>query len=351
MSKRPMKTAKTAVQGGIDPLSGATLSADQALNDTDRAQPKRDGGTYRDENFRVVDPVAHLARHGNLRTREDRLADLKSAVDDRAQIMHLANKVNNQLLAFERRVDHPNAEVVAFLTGELDAINTALALRSRAVETALKAYRADSQLADCALNVRGLGPITVAHLLVYVDFAKEVCRTCQRPEVKGAVAAEHAGEFCTCPSFVWRFAAEYPSSLWRYVGLDVPSHARYTKGEAGGGNKTLRTALWNTAVSMMKDAESPYRIIYDAVKTKLAASERLVKSRNTQGKLVEVAWKDTKPSHRHGAALRAMIKHLLADYWYAGRTFAGLPTTGLYAEMHLGHTGIVNPRARGWQLP
>jgi len=99
---------------------------------------------------------------------------------------------------------------------------------------------------------------------------------------------------------------------------------------------------------MMKDRKSPYRLVYDRTKQRLAVSEKITTSCNTQGKPVECMWKDTKPCHRHGAALRAVMKHFLADYWFVGREILGLPTRPLYVQEQLGHTGIVQPRERGW---
>jgi hypothetical protein len=98
----------------------------------------------------------------------------------------------------------------------------------------------------------------------------------------------------------------------------------------------------------MKDGA--YREVYDRTKLRLSVSEKVVKTRNTQGHLVESAWKDTKPSHRHGAALRAVMKHILADYWLVGRTLLNLSTVPLYAEAMLGHTHIIDPEARGWKF-
>ena len=164
-----------------------------------------------------------------------------------------------------------------------------------------------------AIQIKGLGAITIAYLLVYIDITK----------------------------------ARYASSLWSYVGLDKASYERYTKGESGGGNKTLRTVLYTMADSMIK-TRAIYRNIYDAEKTKLESSLKITKSRNTQGKLIECTWSETKPCHRHGAGIRKMIKHFLADFWLVWRTLEGLDTPCLYPEAKLGHTGIVKPEERGW---
>jgi hypothetical protein len=312
MSKVKLKARASAVQGGVCELSKTELPINPSLFDTDRRNPKADGGIYTDANTRAVEPRAHMARHGTLRTRAEQLEELKSTFDDRVQTMKLMLKVNNQVLAYERRTDHMNQSTMDFLKQQLIPFELRLAEIDKSMTKLIKKY--DDPLSQAALKVKGFGPITVTALAVYVDIAK----------------------------------ADYASSLWKYVGLDKASHERYTKGEAGGGNKTLRTVLWNTANVMMKLKDSPYRLVYDQVKNRLSVSEKVTKTRNTQGHLVEAMWKDTKPSHRHGAALRAVVKHLLSDYWYIGRELAGLPTAPLYVESYLGHTSIVKPRERGW---
>ena len=66
--------------------------------------------------------------------------------------------------------------------------------------------------------------------------------------------------------------------------------------------------------------------------------------------IIEKPWCETKPGHRDGAALRDVMKHFLADYWYVGRTLSGLPTTPLYPEAMLGGTHrTIMPEERGWK--
>jgi hypothetical protein len=182
-------------------------------------------------------------------------------------------------------------------------------------------------LAKACLTVKGIGPVTVAYCLVYI-------------ELDGIFPEGHVR--------VGQEKARHASCLWKYAGLHCASHERYEKGKTSGGNKTLRTVLYTMADSQMKTKGS-YREVYDNMKSRLEKSERKTMSRNTQGKLVEVAWKDTKPSHRHGAALRAVMKHFLADYWFVGRTLLGLETSPLYPEAVLGgnHRTIM-PEERGW---
>ena len=294
-------------------LSGAMLPVNGSLVDVDRITERFRGGIYTLENSRVVTPRAHMERHGILREREEWMEELKSIMDDRNQTMKLVMKINNQLLAYERNTDHARESTALFLRETLEPLDKRLRKIDSEVKKVIKA--SNDPLVNAAMGVTGVGPVTVAGLQVYVDLEQ----------------------------------ARSASAMWAYIGIDKPSHVRYTKGKAGGGNKTLRTMVWNMANSMVKNRKCPYRAVYDQTKERLAASEKTVKTRNTQGELIECAWKDAKPSHRHGAALRAVMKHFLADYWYVGRDLAGLDTRPLYVQEKLGHTGIVQPQERGWE--
>lgn len=315
MSKEGLKNTISEKQNGECALTGETLRERTELFDTDRKKPKAEGGIYTGENTRVVTPVAHMARHGNLRVRSEGLTELKALVDDKEQMLKLRNKINNQILAYERRTDDMTPDTLNFLQEQIKRTDSELKDRVKRVEKWVDKRKNSDPLVAATLGVKSVGAQTVAYCIAYIDLAK----------------ARHA------------------SSLWAYAGLDKASHERYTKGEASGGNKALRCALWNMADSQMK-GNGAYRPVYDATKARLAASEKMTKSRNTQGKLVEVLWKDTKPSHRHGAALRAVMKHFLADFWYVGRTLMGLPTDPLYVESMLGHTSIIRPMERGWKI-
>lgn len=314
MAKRQLKKAIIENQNGVCALTDAPLPTDLALVDTDRKTPKTEGGIYVIPNTRVVDPVAHMQRHGIHRSRGAWHDQLKSLFDDRVQVMRLMLKINNQLLAYERRTDSVNPDNVAFLNVAMEPVTKRLADIDKKIATAIRS--SDDPLVKSAMGVAGFGPITVAALTVYVDIEK----------------------------------ADTASSLWKYAGLHAASHERHQKGQSSGGNKTLRTVLWNAANVMMKLRTSPYREVYDRTKLRLSQSEIITKTRNTQGHLIEAAWKDTKPSHRHGAALRAVMKHMLADYWYVGRTLKGLDARPLYVQEKLGHTHIVNPTERGWKF-
>jgi hypothetical protein len=312
MSKTALKQQTAQKQQERCALSKERLPEEDKLYDVHRKIPKRKGGEANPQNISVAIPTAHMQEHEILRVRQQELEELKMIIDDRQQTMKVLMKLNNQLLAYQHKTDTLNPETQNWLAEQRDVAKKRLSQ----IDKQLTKYvnNMGNPLAKIALNVNCIGPITVAYCLTYIDISK----------------ADHA------------------SSLWKYTGLHCASHERYTKGETSGGNKTLRTILYTMADSQVK-GRGAYRRVYDRVKSRLGKSEKIVKSRNTQGQLVEVMWKDTKPSHRHGAALRAVMKHFLADYWWVGRTLAGLETSPLYPEAILGggHRTIM-PEERGW---
>jgi len=312
--KTAIKIATKKTQNGLCAISGGVLPLPVPLYDANRKIPKSRGGRLSFPNVQAVLPRPRMKKQGTLREREELFEILKGQMDSRRHVMQLRNKINNQLLAMERGTDFLDADTKEFLNSHLDAIAGKLVTIDTAVSKTVKEMVKTDPLVKAAIGVKSIGPMTVANCLIYIDLEK----------------ARHA------------------SSLWAYAGLDKPSHSRYEKGTAGGGNKTLRTALYTMADSQIK-GRGPYRAVYDAVKHRLSCSDKLVMSRNTQGKLVEVAWKDAKPCHRHGAGIRAIMKHFLADYWFVGRMLRGLPTDALYVEAMLGENHrVIRPEERGW---
>lgn len=313
MNKVALKTKIKKAQSNKCALSEEQLPENLSLLDTDRINPKANGGTYTDKNTRIVNPVEHMKRHGNYKERQKELDELKTLMDAREQLRKLNNSANNRLMAMKRRTDVIDGKTEVFLLQQSDETKSELSKLDRRIEKHLKLIQ--FPIAHIALKIKGLGPITVAYMLVYIDIEK----------------------------------ARYASSLWAYVGLDKPSYKRYEKNVSGGGNKTLRTALYAMAESFIK-TKNVYREVYDNEKQKLEASEKVTMSRNTKGKLIECKWSETKPCHRHGAAIRKMIKHFLADFWYVWRTLEELDTPMLYPEAKLGHKGIIMPQERGWEF-
>lgn len=312
MSKKNIKDSIIKVRGDRCELSGELLPEDASLFDVHRKTHRADGGRYTDENTIIATPRAHMEEHGILRVRTPWGETLKDLMDARSQTMKLAQKISNQFLAIKRGVDTMDPDTEAMLRAALEPVKARLAVVDKSIAKHLK--NAPDPLVTVLMSVRGIGPVTAAGVINYIDLEK----------------------------------ADSPSALWKYCGYHAASHARYNKGEAGGGNKTLRTIFFNWAENVFKDVDHPYNPIYRETKERLANSDKLTNSYNTQGKLVQCAWKDAMPKHRHMAAMRTAIKHFLADYWMVGREVKGLSTRTLYVEQHLGHDGIIKPESRGW---
>lgn len=289
---------------------------DPSLVDVHRQIPRAKGGTYTPDNTKVLDPRVHMAVHGNLREREEALALLKAVWDQRQQLIKLTNKIGNQLLAFQRGTDDVDPNIVEFLEAEVDRVQDKRKEIDKKLDRRVKAYAETDLTTQAVLSVKGSGKVTAAALAVYIDIQK----------------AKHA------------------SSLWSYTGLHKSARNRYKKGEASGGNKNLRTALWNTANVFVMQGSGPYREVYDRQKSRREKSEKLTWT-NVPGKSeqVEMAWRDVSDGHRRGDALRKVMKVFLADYWFVARSIARLDTRPLYVEEQLGHTGIVRPEERGWK--
>jgi len=300
-------------------ICGGEITKDQiekGLIDTDRLIPKAQGQGYEIDNTRLACPTCHMKRHGAHRIRPEDLGALKIAIDDREQWLKLKNKIENQLRAYNRKTDDCSEITKVQLEEMLPELHDKVLQRTRLIEIWVKDHK-DEGIVKSALNVKGLAAQTIAYLLTYIIPEK----------------------------------AKHRSSVWKYIGLDRPSHDRYTKGETSGGNKSLRTALWRAVDSMWKNRECPYRVIGDRIKDRLAISEKPVKSRNRKGELVTLKWKDAMKCHRHGAAYRKMMKELSGDYWVVARKFLGLSTDNTYGKDMLGHDDQIDPKERGWLYP
>lgn len=315
MSKESLKQDYIEREGRICALCGQSILGDEFYNmDTDRIVPKAESGDYEKENYRIAHPECHMKRHGTFRDRPKTEDELKALVDDREQIMKLYNKINNQISAWKRNTDHLNSETLSFLESQLKGVEKYLNDKEKEIKKTVKELSEIDPFVKSVLSVKAVGEMTAALCYVYIDLEK----------------------------------ANSASSLWSYAGLHASSENRYEKNKASGGNKTLRSGLYRMAQAQVK-LNGAYREVYDRAKAKKEKSKEIVRSRNRQGKMQEVAWKDTMKSHRHGHAMRAIMKHFLADYWLVGRTRLGLATSPIYAEAVLksGHRMIM-PEERGW---
>ena len=140
--------------------------------------------------------------------------------------------------------------------------------------------------------------------------------------------------------------AKYPSSFWKYAGLDVvvneegigegrskKAHhlidVQYTnkKGEEAMRKSItyspfLKTKLIGVLGSSFIKHGGKYREIYDGYKHRLMCRPDLA---------------DAKKIKIHGMATRYMVKRFLADLWLDWREIEGLPTAEDYATAKLGY--------------
>jgi hypothetical protein len=140
-------------------------------------------------------------------------------------------------------------------------------------------------------------------------------------------------------------AAQYPSSLWKYAGLDVVAadgkgrsrkkehleESEYINKDGETATKMgitfnpfLKTKLVGVlGSSFIKQsaAKCPYRKIYDDYKHRLENMP---------------AHADKSKGHRHNMAVRYAVKRFLADLYTAWRTLEGLPVATEYSEGKLG---------------
>jgi hypothetical protein len=139
-------------------------------------------------------------------------------------------------------------------------------------------------------------------------------------------------------------AAQYPSSLWKYAGLDVAGDGqgrsrrkehlvestyldKEKKEQTKMGisfNPFLKTKLVGVlGSSFIKQSavKCPYRKIYDDYKHRLENSPAHV---------------EKSKGHRHSMAVRYAVKRFLADLYVAWRTLEGLPVANEYSVDKLG---------------
>lgn len=140
--------------------------------------------------------------------------------------------------------------------------------------------------------------------------------------------------------------ARYPSSLWKYSGLDVAddgrgrsrqkAHLVDVEYENSNGemdtrksitfNPFLKTKLTGVLGSSFLRAgsdDNPYRKIYDDYKHRIENSPR---------------HEEKSKGHRHNMAIRYMIKQFLIDLYTEWRGLEGLPVAPPYHEAKLGIT-------------
>lgn len=320
----------------------------------DRIEPRAEGGNYDPSNIVWRTPLEHAQVEGRIRIRSESIDRIKTSYDDYKKLIQTRNAMGNKLFAWSEGLD-PASEAVPFITEMHGSLEKKIKEADKKIKKLVK--DSDEPITRIASSVSGVGHITIAAMLSYIVMEK----------------------------------APNPSSLWSYVGLDVPAHLRkskdksyqkgimdkrkerghefyctgedcgFCKGEKSrlinkdglpmgyGGCQALRTQLYTAAESWVKNRNSAYRAEYDKVKTRLGDSEKETQSRKTGKTGTHAnAWRDAPKGHRHGAAMRAAIKLFLFDWWWVSRTLAGEPTRLPYAIEKLGHTGFSPSFTRGW---
>lgn len=318
-NKNNMKNEHRNNQGGKCYLSDKQLSRVNKLTDLSKFLKKENGGYTTKQNTSLVDPVEHMKANGNYREREGKIAALKSLIDARENYNKMKVGMSNRLDAMMRGCDMLDEDTAGTIYWTENVIKVKLEEIEKRITKLMKELEPQEPVLQASKDVKGVGMITLAYCLIYVN-----------PEIADTV-----------------------SKVWSYAGLHKPSHKRYEKSERGKhecGCKPLRTSLYTMAESTIK-TRGAYREVYDRTKTRLQQSEKVTETRVPgKSKPVEKKWKDCSPGHRDGAAKRAMMKHFLSDYLYVARKVRGLEMRGLYAQDQLGHTGIIHPSERGWDI-
>jgi len=331
MNKNQLKNELRIIQKGKCAFTGSPLPKDNKMCDLHRIVPGKDGGKYTIENSILLLPLAHRLKHENYRERPIELECLYELVQDYQRITRLKVKISNGKDALERGISSDNPkfkvkdtpivrETMKEMKEKLLGVDKLRSKRRCRIISWFKENKDKYPIVDIALKVAGVGPITIAYMLVYIDIEQ----------------------------------TRHMSSMWCYCGLHVPSHERYIKGVSGGGNQNLRTQLYAFADSQIK-VRGAYRKYYDQAKERLSKSNEIVKTRekNSKNKLTKMAWKDVSKGHRHGAAVRKIMKKFLSDWWFVARTLKGLSTNVCYMEVKepTGGHKTIYPAENGWDFP
>lgn len=140
-------------------------------------------------------------------------------------------------------------------------------------------------------------------------------------------------------------AAQYPSSLWKYAGLDVVA--------ADGKGRSRKKEHLEESEYINKDGETATKrgITFNPfLKTKLVGvlGSSFIKQSATKCQYRKIyddykhrlehmpAHADKSKGHRHNMAVRYAVKRFLADLYTAWRTLEGLPVATEYSEGKLG---------------
>lgn len=333
MAKEALKEKVKKRQKGRDGLTKRErLPKEPRLYDTHRLVPRCKGGLYTDGNTVVALPENHMKEHRIWLKREPELEELKCLWDARRKLLQQRVAVDNRVLAHKRKTDILTEEELDALKAMSATFNRLLKPREKDLVRYIRKMK--SIHAQVMRSHIGIGEMTIAACLTYLN----------------------------------PYRAESASAYIAYAGYHRPSHKRLQKNIAGGGNKALRTQLyvWATVQLKMRGgmskinkktgkqqavALSPYLQDYERRKRVTEKSELITETRITgKNGIFKKPWKDVAPGHRNMDAMRYMIKLFLAHLWVVQRTLEGLPIRDPYVLAKLGHTNIISPEDRGWQV-
>lgn len=112
------------------------------------------------------------------------------------------------------------------------------------------------------------------------------------------------------------------SQLWAYCGYHVVDGEapRRSRGRRANWNPTAKMRVFLIAESCMKQMRSPYRVIYDAGRSKYAEALHPVdcKRCGLEGRPAP-AGSQLSDGHKHARALRLVAKEILKDIWIEAR--------------------------------
>ena len=199
--------------------------------------------------------------------------------------------------------------------------------------------------------IKALDRVVTKHPL-WIDFLSKV-RGCG-PLMSGVIISE-----------LDPYKAKYPSSFWKYAGLDVvrvedkdgnmieegrgrkaghlvnkvykDSDGNETKTRGITYNAFLKSKLVGVLATSFLRSKSPYSEIYYNYKSRLNNTPNL----------------DISDKHKHNRALRYMIKQFLVDLWVAWRELEGLDTPEPYYVAKLGmerHKNTILDRIRSGEI-
>lgn len=119
------------------------------------------------------------------------------------------------------------------------------------------------------------------------------------------------------------------SKWWKYMGEHVVD-GKMPKNKAG------VTSDWSP-----KGRQISYQI---GESFNHMSSEHLYKKHLLEHKAkLEIKYPEKTPGHRHNMAGMVMEKLFLSHFWHIARELEGKSTRGVYADVILGHTGIIPP--------